>query len=102
MDKYIKIIQTALQKASATQNPFEAITEQTAIKIIATIDVAMEYLADNYIKAFHDVVNAIRFEAKNNGDILNMMEKLMETIDIEKCSEQPAPVCKKAVLNDGL
>jgi hypothetical protein len=88
MDKYIGIIQGALQKASATQNPFEAITEQTAIKIIATIDVAMEYLADNYRSGFHDAVNLIRYEARNNADILNMLSKLKEAIDTENCGDR--------------
>ena len=87
MSKYIEIIQTALQSAFDCQPFNEPINEQTTIKMIAIVDVAMEYLADHYNRGFHDVVNTIRAESGNNEDIVNMILKLKEMINLEKCGE---------------
>ncbi len=87
MSKYIEIIQVALQNAYDCQPFNEPINEQTTIKIIAAVDVAMEYLADHYRKAFHDIVNEIRAEARNNENILSMLSKLMTAIHLENCGD---------------
>lgn len=100
MSRYIEIIQAALQNAYTSQDTSEPINENTALKIIAIVDCAMEYLADHYNKAFYEVVNAIRAEVRNNKDILSMLMILKEVIDIEKCDEQPVPTCKKPGLYD--
>jgi len=84
MSKYIEIIQTALQNAYSSQDASEPINEETSLKFIAIVDVAMEYLSDNYNKGFHEVVNSIRDEARNNEDIIRMLMGLKEVIDCKK------------------
>lgn len=83
MNKYIEIIQSALQNALTSQDYSEPINEKTTIKLIATVDVAMEYLAYNYNKGFHEIVNTIREESRNNSDIMDMLVNLKETVDSE-------------------
>jgi hypothetical protein len=83
MNKYIEIIQSALQNALISKDYSDPINEKTTIKLIATVDVAMEYLAYNCNKGFHEIVNTIREESRNNSDIMDMLVNLKETVDSE-------------------
>jgi hypothetical protein len=84
MSEYLEIIQSAIQNAYTSQDTSEPINEDTTLKLIATVDVAMEYLSDHCNKGFHEVVNLIRDEARNNEDIIRMLMGLKELIDRKK------------------
>jgi len=91
MSKYIEIIQAALQSAYDTQSFNEPINEQTTIKMIAIVDVAMEYFADNNKKVFYEIMNVIRKESIINDDIISMAKKLREIVVIDDTNRRGNP-----------
>ncbi len=91
MIKYIEIIQAALQSAYDAQPFNEKINEQTAIKMIAVVDIAMEYFSDNNKKVFHEVMNIIRKESIINDDIISMTKKLREIVEVDDTNRRGDP-----------
>ncbi len=94
MEKYIEIICDALNDALTYQSYYDEINENTTLRIMAVVDVAMSYISKHYFDhhEYEDLVLQINSYKGDNNYIHNMFERLEDyhKESLEECEKDPA------------
>jgi hypothetical protein len=88
MNKYVEIIQDGLPYLHYCH------TEETMIGIVATIEVAMEFINNNWVEQciYEEFLHKIKNDKENNPSIIKMIKALKAYHKelLEECEKDPA------------